>query len=144
MTRGTLVRMTLGFGILVAGGAIAAWGTRGDAMAMAPMDGTAGGLCLPPERVQNAIDRGAAIHVESCAGCHDVALNGAGPSYRAIVDRNRVAGTDAGSLWALSRAASHASPGRYSGYAPLSSPPDLSNDDRDALAYWMWRTVEGR
>lgn len=137
MSRLWLVRATAAVVILGAGAALSAWGTADARPAdMAPM--ASDEPCLPPENVQHAIERGAAVHVASCAGCHDAERAGVGPSYAAIVARHR-SGSEGRSLAALAKATTHPR-GGFTTFAPPTTPPILGDDDQNALAYWMWRS----
>jgi cytochrome c551/c552 len=131
--------------VLLLGTLLAWWGTRGHRRLFgeSPREPVAaGGTVLPrvtPE-LSALLDRGFQISQQQCAGCHKMATRSTGPSYQEIVTfYRREFPTSAGSPDLRSRlavAVTHPRPG-WGNFAPGPSEPELSLDDRIALATWI-------
>ncbi len=129
-------RAVLGGAFIISGALLSLWGTRAIAgwrtddgpMLFMPADE----LCLPPEKVESAVAEGASLNTRMCAGCHDTTVRGVGPSYSEIVATYRRAAdgraVEGRVLSALARGTQHPE-----------STWALTTDQRDALAYFMWR-----
>ena len=88
------------------------------------------------------VDRGGALVLAQCAGCHAPQERLAGPSWSAIADRYRsLLKRDpfcGSGLALMASATAHPSPG-WDGFGPGPENPAVSAQDRVALAAWILR-----
>jgi cytochrome c551/c552 len=91
------------------------------------------------------LDRGSRISQRQCAGCHEMAARSTGPGYQEIASFYRhESHTSAGSPDLRARLASavtHPRPG-WGNFEPGPPEPELSHDDRIALATWILNSLD--
>ena len=131
--------------VLLLGTLLAWWGTRGHRRLFgeSPRKPVAAGDTVLPQVTQEGsalLDRGSQISTRRCAGCHKMATRSSGPSYKEIVTFYRsefpasAGNSDLRSRLAV--AVTHPRPG-WGNFAPGPPEPELSLDDRIALATWI-------
>jgi len=136
--------------VLLLGTLLAWWGTRGHRRLFgeSPRKPVATGGTVLPQVTQGEaalLDRGSQISTRQCAGCHEMATRSSGPSYKEIVTFYRrevsTSADDSDLRSRLAAAVTHPRPG-WGNFAPGPSEPELSLNDRIALASWILNRVD--
>ena len=136
--------------VLLLGTLLAWWGTRGHRRLFgeSPREPVAAGDTVLPQVTQEEgalVDRGSQISTRQCAGCHEMATRSSAPSYQEIATfYRREFPTSAGNSDLRARLASavtHPRPG-WGNYAPGPLEPELSLDDRIAVASWILNSFD--
>jgi cytochrome c551/c552 len=136
--------------VLLLGTLLAWWGTRDHRRLFGdlPRKPVAAAVLSIPPNIQiegAAVARGFEIEQRQCAGCHEMSTRSTGPSYQEVVTfyLHHSAAPDEKSdlLNQLSSAVGHPQPG-WGNFAPGPLEPELSLDDRIALASWILNSFD--